>query len=322
MLDILGTVKTVGIKAIGSIKKVSPTVLLVGGTGLVAAGIIFACKKTKDAIEVKEEFLNLRETIDSIEDGQVYSDEDGNEVVYTNKDRRKATAELYLKTGKELAKVYALPCGLIFSGFGLIYTGFGIVKKRNTQLIAASAALADAFKKYKEAVREKLGDEAESDIRFGAVESEVEEEVVETTKDGKEKKKTRKKKIKTFSELANDPYAKCFDESNVNWKNSNVDNKNFLLIAQNWANDLYNARESDTTRGHVFLNEVYDFLGFDHTATGAVCGWVKGVGDNYISFGVEDGVMEANRAFIRGEEPSIWLDFNVDGVILDYIQKK
>ena len=316
MLDILGTVKTVGIKAIGSIKKVSPTVLLVGGTGLVAAGIIFACKKTKDAIEVKEEFLNLRETIDSIEDGQVYSDEEGNEVVYTNKDRRKATAELYLKTGKELVKVYAAPAGLIFSGFGLIYTGFGIIPKRNTQLIAASAALADAFKKYKEAVREKLGDEAESDIRFGAVESEVEEEVVETTKDGKEKKKTRKKKIKTLSEFANDPYAKCFDDTNINWKNSNVENKNFLLIAQNWANDLYNAR------GHVFLNEVYDFLGFEHTATGAVSGWVKGIGDNFISFGVEDGVMEANRMFVRGDKPLIWLDFNVDGVILDYIQKK
>ena len=313
MIDIVKTAKTIGIKALTKVKKVSPTLLLIGGTGVVLTGVVLACRKSKDAHEIIEEHVSLRETINSIGDGQEYEDENGNKVIYTEKDRRKATTELYFKTGKELVKVYAAPAGIILGGFGMIYSGFGITRKRNVQLLAAAATLSENFEKYKKAVAEKFGLDAEKDIRFNAKEIEVEEETVEVGKDGKEKKKTRKKQIKTFSDLANDPYARCFDESNINWKKDNEHNKNFLLWAQRCAQDLYNAQ------GHLFLNEAYDMLGIDRTSTGAVCGWVKGRGDDYISFGIEDGVMEANRMFNRGEEPSIWLDFNVDGVILDYI---
>lgn len=308
MIDILKSVKTIGVGVLSKVKQASPEILLGLGTATIVTGIIFACKKTKKAEEVLDEHLKTRETIDKIEVGTKIEHE-GTELVYTKKDRSKDLTTLYFNTTKELVKVYALPSGLIFAGFGMIFSGFGILKHRNAQLLAASTAIAEAFKEYKEKVKEAIGSEKEKDIRFNAKEETVEEE--KEDKDGKKKK--TKKKIKTYSDLANDPYARCFDEFNPNWKNDNNQNKTFLLIAQNWANDLYNAR------GHVFLNEVYDLLGFDHTSTGAVSGWVKGKGDDYISFGIEDGVMEANRAFNRGEEPSIWLDFNVDGVILDYI---
>ena len=101
---------------------------------------------------------------------------------------------------------------------------------------------------------------------------------------------------------------------NPYFKRDNEANKDFLLRSQSWANDKLRAQ------GHCFLNEVYDILGFERTAAGAVTGWVIGNGgDDFIDFGIEDGILEANRAFNRGEEPAIWLDFNVDGVILDYI---
>jgi hypothetical protein len=58
-------------------------------------------------------------------------------------------------------------------------------------------------------------------------------------------------------------------------------------------------------------------LGTERSKAGAVVGWVIGPdGDNFIDF----GIMEAyNHRFVEGIEPSIILDFNVDGVIYDKI---
>ena len=43
------------------------------------------------------------------------------------------------------------------------------------------------------------------------------------------------------------------------------------------------------------------------------------LGDNFVDFGIYDDANEKARDFVNGYEPRILLDFNVDGVILDYI---
>ena len=310
MIDILGTAKKVGLKAITKVKKVSPTLLLAGGTVVVLAGVVYACKKTPKAEKILEENGKTADIIKNTEIGTEVTDEDGSVVLYTKKDKTCDICKLAFNTGKDLAKVYAVPAGMILGGFGMIFAGFGILNKRNTQLIAACSAISKAFEDYKDKVKEKLGKENEKDIRFNA--EEHEKETVEETKDGK--KRAKKNRWKSYSDFVNDPYARCFDEMNPYFKRDNQANKDFLLRGQSWANDLLRAQ------GHCFLNEVYDILGFERTAAGAVTGWVLGNGgDDFIDFGIDDGVLEANRAFMRGEEPAIWLDFNVDGVILDYI---
>jgi hypothetical protein len=72
-------------------------------------------------------------------------------------------------------------------------------------------------------------------------------------------------------------------------------------------------------KGHVFLNEVYEVIGFQKTELGQQVGWVydpdNTIGDNQIDFGIFNINNEANRRFVNGLEKSIWLDFNVDGDI-------
>ena len=61
------------------------------------------------------------------------------------------------------------------------------------------------------------------------------------------------------------------------------------------------------------------------TKAGAVVGWTYKAngenthGDNYVDFGIYDLYDAQKRAFVNGYERCIWLDFNVDGNILDEI---
>ncbi len=79
---------------------------------------------------------------------------------------------------------------------------------------------------------------------------------------------------------------------------------------QNWFNERLYAT------GAVFLNEVYEELGFPKTKAGQAVGWLtKGKGgiDGRISFGNSLDLL----AYHDGDP--ILLDFNVDGVIWDKI---
>ena len=91
-------------------------------------------------------------------------------------------------------------------------------------------------------------------------------------------------------------------------------NRIFLQCQQNYANHLLQSR------GHVFLNDVYDSLGLERSKAGAIVGWVRnGEGDGYIDFGIFE---VQNSRFINQLERSIWLDFNVDGVVFDKIEEQ
>lgn len=111
-------------------------------------------------------------------------------------------------------------------------------------------------------------------------------------------------------------YARFFDESCPGYNKDTELNLLFLKSQQAYANSLLKSR------GHVFLNEVYDMLGFPRSKAGAVVGWIykseNPTGDNYIDFGIFDG-NDQSRSFVNGYERTILLDFNVDGNILELI---
>ena len=112
-------------------------------------------------------------------------------------------------------------------------------------------------------------------------------------------------------------YARFFDEGCPKWEKDPEYVNLFLRCQQGYANDLLK------TRGLLFLNEVYDLLGIPRTKEGAVVGWVydekNPVGDNKVDFGL---ALDMNRNFINGWENRPLLDFNVDGNILDYLERE
>jgi hypothetical protein len=94
-------------------------------------------------------------------------------------------------------------------------------------------------------------------------------------------------------------YARVFDPTCKNWTNSPQHNTIFLQIQEQWLNDRLNAL------GYVFLNDVYEALGFPQSAQGCVVGWFKEEGSNPIMFDVVDTT----------DNGGIILSFNPDGVI-------
>jgi hypothetical protein len=156
---------------------------------------------------------------------------------------------------------------------------------------------------YRERVRQQYGEDAETDL-YRAAQLRIKDE--EDRSKGLEKVVT--------DPYGRSPYAKCFDNGASDyWQKDAEFNRMFIECQQRWAN------EKLTAVGHLFLNEVYDRLGFPDTTAGAVVGWLRdGDGDRIVDFGMFDAI-NVNPAFLNGQSPTTWLDFNVDGIIYDLI---
>lgn len=273
------------------IRKNSPRSLFVVGMVGTVTSTVLACRATMKLDETLDDFKN---DIDSVKDKAANIPAK----FYDRNQYNKDLARVYMQGTYKLTKLYA-PALLIGGASLSALTGSHVtLTRRNTSLTAAYSALQMSYDAYRERVRQELNGDKELDI-YHAIYKEDE------TVDGKIKE-LRKADPNRWS-----PYAKFFDEYNQNWQKSPEFNRIFIQAQQNYVNHLLQAR------GHVFLNEVYDQLGFDHTQAGAVVGWVIGQGgDNYIDFGMFENV---SSKFVNGWERSIILDFNVDGVIYDKI---
>lgn len=180
---------------------------------------------------------------------------------------------------------------------------YGILHKRNVALVAAYKSIEAAFSEYRKRVRDELGEEADLRYRYGFDKVTKVEDPSGNTYE-----------VETKDEncpLNTSLYAICFDETCNEWENNAEYNRTFLRDVETLMNRKLAAK------GHVFLNEVLDQLGAQRTKAGQIVGWLyDGKGDNEIKF---DLFTNPNRAaaFANGYEPSIWVDFNVDGPIID-----
>lgn len=270
----------------------SPRILFVVGTVGMIGATVLACKATlklegvMDHAEAEMADLNQIATRDP--------------EAFSLKEFKSAKTHIYINSARDLTKLYAPALCLGVVSIACLTKSHSILSKRNASLTLAYATLEKAFDEYRDRVKNKYGDDAEFEI-YHDVSSETK------TVDGK--KKVVKK--------VNNPglYARFYDEFAKNWQPDPEANRIFIMNQQNWANDRLESR------GHLFLNEVYDMLGLDRTEIGQYVGWTLDANpeefDTFVDFGIYDSPRARN--FVNGHEPSVLLDFNVHGRITDKI---
>lgn len=281
------------------LKKHSPEILTgVGIAGLLGAGIL-ACKATLKLEDVIDELEDRKETLRKVQEQQSEASEE------SDKQHKTAHVAIHIKAGLDIAKLYGPAVTMGLASAACIVGAHGIMKKRNAALAVAYNAVEKSYREYRRRVEETLGEEQARDIYM-----DVQSEKVKDEETGEEQEVKAPGDPSKYS-----MYAKVFDELNVNWQKNSEQNFMFLRCQQNWANDLLRSR------GHLFLNEVYDMIGLPHTTAGAVVGWLwdSKEGDNFVDFGIFDSRTQEAHDFVNGLERSIWLDFNVQGTIYDRI---
>lgn len=280
------------------LRKVSPQIMFAAGIAGVMGGTVLACRAT----------LRLDETLEKATDREVkiqkltHDEAEGFEADKYDGHMAKAKARLVL----DIAKLYAPAVGLTVLSIGLLTGSHVTLNRRNAATAAAYTALNEAYGRYRGRVIDKYGKDEDDRLRHGV--TYVDETVA--TESGKTKV-VKHERSAGYSE-----YAQLFTEGNVNWEPNPTNNWFFLQAQERYWNDRLQSK------GHVFLNEVYDALGLERTPAGQVVGWIAGEQqrDGYISFGIfENERSERVRDFMAGAEDAIWLDFNVDGIVFEMI---
>ena len=292
-----------------NIVKHSPEILMGLGIAGVITSTVLACRSTlkvQEILDYKEENMN------NIKEVLAEGRED-----YTEEDARKDKTIIMTTTAIRLMKLY-VPSVIIGAGsIACLLESHNVMRNRNAGLAAALAATTESFKQYRERVTEKYGDEVDKEMRYG----------IKKEKKEKDGKKTKEEIVVGCDEKELSGYARYFNENNVNWSDDPQFNLMFLRQNQNWANDKL------ISQGYLYLNDVYEALGFPKSKAGQVVGWVYDPnnnehGDNYVDFGIydlnvkgyrdemtNDTIAEERQDFINGYKSSILLDFNVDGNI-------
>lgn len=292
------------------LKKNSPEILL--GIGIVSffGTVVTACAATLRADEVLD-YHNKK--MKDIHDAKEISDQNpGEELSYDDQLYKTDVAIQYLRTAGNMIKLYAPAIALGSLSLTCILVSRNIMQKRYLGMVAAYNGISAAFEQYRKRVRDEYGEDLDRHFRYGT----VRETIIETSVDENGKKvKTKVETENINSELItpSDDTCRFFDYNNPNWDRNPSFSLAWLRGQQNLLNDILH------TRGHVFLNEVYDTLGFEHTPQGAVLGWIDGEGDDCIDFGLYDQNKESVRRFINGDTNVILLEFNHDGPIWDKI---
>ncbi len=272
----------------------SPKILFGIGVVSMVGSTVLACRSTLKLEEVLETTQSDLATANSLEHRE-----------YSEEDRTRDKTIIYTRAAVQIGKLYAPSLILGVAGITCLTKSHNILQERNAALTAAYVALDKGFKEYRARVVEKYGTQEDQEMRYGSEKIQVEDE-----------KTGRKKTIVVAPKGEPSIYARFFDELALEWQREPEYNLAYLKCQQAYANHLLQSR------GHVFLNEVYKSLGIPHSSAGAVVGWVLGNGDDYIDFGIWDPNNEKAREFVNGHEAAILLDFNVDGVIYELIDKK
>lgn len=274
----------------------APALLFGTGVAGMVGSTVLACRAT---LKLQTKLEKAREDLEGLRE----ADADPNNSYEVN---RRDRAIIITRTGIAVGTDYLPAVALGAFGIACLTKSHHILTERNGALVAAYTAVDQAFKQYRGRVVEKYGVEEDAEFRHGVREMRVRDpETKETTA------------VYTVPDDHKPTvYARFFDQLSGVWSKEPEYNLVWLDQQQTYFNQLL------ITRGHVFLNEVYDALDLPRSRAGSIVGWVlddENRGDHYIDFGIWAGDSK-KRDFVNGREGAILLDFNVDGIIYDKIK--
>lgn len=292
------------------IKKHSPEILVVAGViGVVTSGVM-ACKATLKVNEVLDENKkNVEKMHEAAEKGVTPAGKS-----YDEEDLKKDLTIAYVQTGVKLAKLYAPAIAVGAIAITGIVASNRMLNKRNAAIAAAFTTVDRGFKEYRGRVIERFGKELDRELKYNIKSEQI--DTIEKDENGNEK--VVKKTVNTATVSERSSTSRIFDETCPNWERNAEYNNMFLRQTESWANRKLQEN------GFLFLNDVYEMLGFQRSQEGQILGWIYDPKDptceNHVSFGIDDIHDENKRLFVNGYEKSIILDFNTDGDILSLMK--
>lgn len=287
------------------LSKHSPEILLFVGVAGIITSTVLACRST---LKVDEVLDRHEEKMDRI--NEVFKRDEPEK--YSEQDMKKDKTVVYVQTAVDYIKLYGPAASLMTISICCILGSYRIMHKRQIALLAAFNSVTEAYNAYRQRVIEDFGEQKDYMYRHGLREEEVTE--IQTDEDGKTKKVKKQKLVDDgLADLSQ--YARRYNQQtssqwmlNPEGSSDHTYNLMYLRTQQNSFNDLLQSR------GHVFLNEVYDCLGLDRSPEGQLVGWVKGNGDDYVDFG-----LDYTDQFMKQNADEFILDFNVDGAVHEMI---
>lgn len=297
-----------------SIKKTSPTLALTAGVAGLCATVVLSSRATLKAQDVVVEHKkNVETTFEAFEAVRGQKDEKG-EFKYSEEDFKKDQLTIWSKSAVAMLKLYGP--SIILGGLSIaaIASSHKMMNARVASLSAAYQIAQSAFERYRESIQDELGIDLEKEFHTKAEASAAKVDADEEAYVDED----RSKKLKKEYEKHGATNARLFCAGTTTaWRPNLSENMIFLNAQQNYFNDKL------VKTGYVFLNEVYEALGFERTSAGQVVGWVF-TGDegskNFVDFGINQGD-ETTKALLNEtiEPQDVFLDFNVDGVMYDCI---
>jgi len=303
-------------KVVMKVNKNKPEILAASGGVLVLVAFgwaIYEAVNVKDVMEESTAKVNdIQAEFDARpeEEKVVLAKEHGKKI-------RLAKAEGIWKVSRR----FAGPALTLIVGMGLSTKGFSVLRARNVMLGGALKSTEEAYKFYRENVRQDLGKDADFKYAHGIVgEKEIEEKSVDAN--GNEVvKKTKLPVIKDDLKLAASPWRFEFCEDLFySWKDDTDSNLAFLKMAQEWWNHELE-RYGDVSMYDILKYLHYNFDLRKQTMTKQQYrdfiyflrryGWRKGSeGDGFIDFGIFRAI---NEPAIKRMSDVIWIEFNCDG---------
>ena len=286
------------------LSKHSPMIFTGVGIAGMVGGTVLACVGTRKFIEASDDIEARKALVHYMLDENECDEEERPELYSEIKDLDKMVI-------KEAVKAYAPTVILEGVSVASILWGSHISHKRLVTMTGIATSTAAQFAEYRARVKAMDGENKDQLYLKGEVEKEVEETKI--TKSGKER--TVKKKVKIPNPDGHSQYAVQFKPGDAGWSYNPEYNLYFIQNVEK------NLDRTFKMQGYLFLNQVYDELGIRDTdgkwlwtQEGQVVGWFDdGTEDKHISFGI-DYTYPA-----MGYADYVWIDPNVDGVIIDKI---